>query len=838
MRNSDSPSRRLLPSLLVAGIAALGMFATLFSVWYRSATPEQDERLRIAMDEYITGRHGIAYGIAEQVEPDIENDVKGYQTREFLLGATGVHLALAEQDPRRIRLKLNQVLPPLEALYPHDYPTGRSAEAKRLLGLGYSFLGRFKEAIPPLRDSILEDPTQKIELLPLLVENQLRAGEEFLGEARAGVDELLVMRELGENTRNVVLLLKARLDAAQGDFDSAFRAIDEVTDPALIDQRDYWRADVLISQAKSIIEKASPRGEAVESRTILSEARGKIDQAINMLDEIYRRNNSELGAAAQYLAANAFLALGQQNEALSLFATLRQSGRDDPEVIAAGLAEVELLADLGEFDDCLQTVRVIIRDIGDPLGFDPQIMGLAELQQRLLEVPLHMWDVHDYETAQLYGAALMPVVSEDFTEAIVAETFQRWGDQLQRKAEAGKDVEVRLQDEMLAREKYCQAGEHFTEVARLRYTQANYTDALWQAIQNFQMGRDFPRSLELLDEYLAYEDRIRLPRGLLAKGKALLSLGQPKKAIQPLLDCIESYPRDPLGDEARLLAATALLEEGNTEKPREMLDQNLYGGQLSPENQIFRDSLFVLSESLYRKAYFEHVRIITPTYTRGRLEPGVTPDRDTVKALEANQQVVDEAIAQLEEVIYRDGKHGNPERALRATYLKAQAHRMAAFWPSIQAGDPNTLEPSRRRLKEQTKEHLENAVDLFGELRESLLHGQTVSGRLNATEQAMLRNCFMGIADTQYDLGQYAQAASEYQRASQEFLNDPLALEATMGEALCYSKLGKFEDEKRLYRRAEDTLSRIPADSEDRFERITRYDRDQWSSLVQWLGRP
>lgn len=838
MRNSDSPSRRLLPSLLVAGIAALGMFATLFSVWYRSATPEFDERLRIAMDEYITGRHGIAYGIAEQVEPDIESDVTGYQTREFLLGATGVHLALAEPDPRRVRLKLHEVLPPLKALYPYDYPTGRSAEAKRLLGLGYSLLGQFEEAIPPLRDSILEDPTQKIELLPLLVENQLRAGEAFLSEAQEGIDELLATRELGENTRNTVLLLKARLAATQGDFDSAYQAIDMVTDPALIDQRDYWRADIIIHQAKSMIDKATPRGEVIDSRAIPSDAREKIDQAIDILDGIYRRNDLEMGPAAQYLAANAYLVIGKQNEALSLFATLRQSARDEPEVIAAGISEVELLADRGEFDDCLQTVQVIVRDIGDPQGFDPQIMGLAELQQRLLEVPLHMWDADAYETAQQYGESLIPVVSKDFTEAIVAETFQRWGDQLQRKAAEGKEAEVRLQDEMLAREKYCLAGEHFTEVARLRYTQANYTDALWQAIQSFQMGRDFPRSLELLDDYLAYEDRIRLPRGLLAKGKALLSLGQPKKALQPLLDCIESYPRDPLGDEARLLAATALLEEGNTEKPREMLDQNLYGGQLSPENQIFRDSLFVLGEALYRKAYFEHVRIITPTYTRGRLEPGVTPDTETAKALEANQQVVDEAIAQLEEVIYRDAKHGNPERALRATYLKAQSHRMAAFWPSIQAGDPNTLEPSRRRLKEQTKEHLENALGLFGELRESLLHGQTVSGKLDATEQAMLRNCFMGIADTQYDLGQYAQAASEYQRASQEFLNDPLALEATMGEALCYSKLGKFDEEKRLYRRAEDTLSRIPAESEGRFERITRYDRDQWSSLVQWLGRP
>lgn len=99
----------------------------------------------------------------------------------------------------------------------------------------------------------------------------------------------------------------------------------------------------------------------------------------------------------------------------------------------------------------------------------------------------------------------------------------------------------------------------------------------------------------------------------------------------------------------------------------------------------------------------------------------------------------------------------------------------------------------------------------------------------------MLRNCFMAVADTLYQIGDLAAAADAYQGVAQEYLNQPLALEAMLQQSLCYGKLGDEAASRRVYQQAADVLTRIPEEQTPNFPRTTRYDRQQWEELLGWL---
>ncbi|MCA9183088.1 MAG: hypothetical protein KDA51_16615, partial [Planctomycetales bacterium] len=112
----------LIPMLLLAGVAALGAFATLFSVWVRSEAPSNHDQLRIAMDEYTASRYELCQQIAAAVEVDPEAAVEDFRIREFLLGASGVRFAYAIEEPLEMRLAVNASLPHLEWLQRTEFP--------------------------------------------------------------------------------------------------------------------------------------------------------------------------------------------------------------------------------------------------------------------------------------------------------------------------------------------------------------------------------------------------------------------------------------------------------------------------------------------------------------------------------------------------------------------------------------------------------------------------------------------------------------------------------------------------------------------------------------------
>ena len=325
----------------------------------------------------------------------------------------------------------------------------------------------------------------------------------------------------------------------------------------------------------------------------------------------------------------------------------------------------------------------------------------------------------------------------------------------------------------------------------------------------------------MLESYLRYETRGRLPRGLVAYGRALLAENEPDNAIEALTTCIIDYPRDPLRYDARLLAALAYAEKGDLEDAKRLLQDNLQDGELTPQSPAWRDSLLTLGELLYERGYRNH------------LVAEQSPAAEKLRLLRDNQPVLEEAIRRLDEAVER---YWPLPRAEAAAYLSSRAHVMSSKWPRIESQLPEILDAARRTLRNQADQKLQTALDGFARLQRHLSRREE-ERRLPEMEQSILRNCLLAEADVLRELDRPDEAASAYRAVELRFMNEPPALEAILGRAACAKQLGRPREADMLIRQASVVLQRIPSEMDNRFAETTRYDRSGWEQLLGCMNQ-
>jgi hypothetical protein len=452
-------------------------------------------------------------------------------------------------------------------------------------------------------------------------------------------------------------------------------------------------------------------------------------------------------------------------------------------------------------------------------------MTLEQFQRRLIDAVRQWQQAGRYEQAIALVRALPPLIPLVDALRMEGETFRDWAKSLDDPTADGPPGEEPPMA-AAARDRYRHAGDAWAAAAQLRFEQQEYSELLWSSIEAYQLGRAYERSLRLLNDYLQYEFRELRPRGLLAKGRALLATDRPSDALAPLEDLVIDFPRDPLRFDARVVSALAQGELGQYTAASQSLEENLHDPGLAPSSPHWRDSLLLLGDIHYRQAFQRQLEILEPR----------APDRtgeEIRAALAENQPVLLAAIDQLDEARQRD-----PEKRSirRAAYLCGQSRRLAAQWPALQSVAPETLDGARRQLNQQRASFLEAALLDFQQLRVELndLAEQTP---LADWEQSILRNSYLAEADTLFDLGRYQEAAEAYRGATHRFLGEPLALEAMAQEARCYRELRRPDEARRVVKQAQQILDAIPADRETQFLGVTRYDRAGWNRLLALLAR-
>ena len=814
--------------LLAAGVAIIG-FGLFFSAWWGGGAIGNLDALRLASREHIDGNLVTAGELAKTVEldPEIEENKEWLQLKDFLVGSGDIAKANQSIDDHQRRAALFDAVPKLQEASEVGFPPGREVQGMRLLGETFVQLGRYKDATKYLRGAIDRDPTQRRELLPILAESHLRAAQANPNQALALMDVYLQdsSLQLERRRQGELIRIKAltRLDR--------YKEIDSAIDTALAEVK---AADLSI-QAKSgdfldrlklaraiaQIEKTIGRYGArpIAQNEDRSTAMAELGSSISDLADLTREAVPSVAARARLWSGRAYRCQGQPEQALSEMTTVRQRRPFGGEAILGGIEELDILSRQGRGDEMLQTVRYMMREIGEEKEFDPTMISFSEFKRRLLESIDRLRDLGHFEAAIDIARTLPPLFAPSTALMQEGIAFRQWAAVT---LEDGKNLngEVSRGASVLARKRFRAAGDAFAQSAELDFDTPRYISTQWSAIDSYQRGRHFRRSIRLLEPYLRYEDRGRRPRGLVALGRALLAENEPEKAIDSFESCIVEFPRDPLRYDARLLSALAHSEIGDLEKSRTLLVDNLQDGNLTPESPAWRDSLFSLADILYRKCYENHL-----------LATHADEDKRS-DLLKENQPLLERTMRRLDESVER---YWPDPRAESSAYLLARTHVLASEWPKVEAQSPDILDAARRSLRVKIDTELKDALNGFARLKQHLLDREETD-RLSAGAETMLLNCFLAEADTLRELGMLEDAATAYRAMSLRYMNEPPALEAILGQARCVRDLGRVREADLLIRQAAIVLERIPDHYDEEFEKITRYNRDGWQQLLTWMN--
>ena len=155
---------------------------------------------------------------------------------------------------------------------------------------------------------------------------------------------------------------------------------------------------------------------------------------------------------------------------------------------------------------------------------------------------------------------MSPLFPRSQSMQMVAETYRTWARNEVRLSETLPEPQS-SETRRRGRELYRTAGHKFEQLAMIEFTDRDYPDDVWQGAECYLAGHQFTAAVSMLEEYLKYELRGDAPRhsSIWAKRCRLLDSWMRRSMLG---ECIEFYPTDAAGYEARLWAARAMSEKG------------------------------------------------------------------------------------------------------------------------------------------------------------------------------------------------------------------------------------------------------------------------------------
>ncbi len=658
-------------------------------------------------------------------------------------------------------------------------------------------------------------PQHRSDALDMMVEACLRSQPPRREDAEEFLDRWNKIPGMSESERNRIALARAHLAF----LDSDWPKVEEILGTISPESVEYQSAK--LGRGRWRLEMAKRANKQDPTR------QEKLEQALQEFREVIlsSKTPSDVRRSASYLKGEALRLLGRSREAISTLSGLRQSFPNSAEAVAAGLSEAEIQLEDGQMSDALETARHVVTDLGDVRLYDERCLPLSELRRRLLQLGRDMRDADEFEASNRLASYLPPVFPVADSIELEAENFEAWGKQLESEPAAGTTAKDRDQHRRQIDAKFLLAGDKYRALLQFRLLSTDYPSILWKSIECYQKASQLDKANELLKTYLEHEERPKRPRGYLALGQNYLNAGRWDDVIPPLERCLIDYPDHPGAYSVRLVMARALTEKQKLEEATEMLLKNLYDGNLRPDSQLWRDSLFELGNVIYRRG--------DQLFLEGELTSTDNWDARLSKLEESHNELI-AATDRLNEAVARFDKD---RRAFDARYAIGRAYRSAARFPKqmLDSGKV-TIDSVRRKLLVERRQLLESSLAGYRDLREALGESQDLMNIPEST-QALLRNCFFGEADVLFELGQYEEAIAAYRNVGNRFMNEPEALEALVQIAECFRQLGQEDQAKRTLTQAEQLLSRIPPEADAKFKAVTRADRARWQQLLVWLKK-
>ena len=817
-------------------------------------------------------------GHAEPPQPDEESSRRSL--RQFLIGVGKVRQAeSATQIDDRRRLWIEAV-DALQRSAKIGFPPGRQADGNRNWGVTLVKLGRYNEATEPLRQAIDTDPTAARELLLDYATALYRSSPPQYAAADAAIQQFLQSASLPENQSAAAEEIRLRILLLQKQYDALVERIEWLQrrrSRASAEQITSLDSDRLM-QTAALIDAVriglQPPDRTESAKGLTDKLAGgrsnqRLQRAIENLTEVVRMSAPDLANEARVWLGRFYRQLGQNDRAWTFLSEARQQRPIDPHGIVAALEELELLAQTGKGEEFLQATRYLVREIASPASFDQREISLADFRSRAAASLVRLQDGGQYESAIAAAGELPPLIERP--DALIARgrAYRAWADRQSRDSAStgphGDNGEDRDRERWI-RQTYRRAGDAFAAAADALFESPSYVDVQWDAIDAYQRGRHFGRSIELLRPYLRYEDRRRSSRGLLALGRAQLAEGLVEQSIESFETCLVEQPRDPLRYDARLWIAKAYRELRQPKIAERYLLANLRDGSLTPQSPAWRDSLFALGETLMQQL----AEVTGSSDNQGGVGDevagsGAADGADTAEATNAaNAANATNAADGADGSTGSDGSSPNPDkeivdrrtRQLAARTLRRLDEAVDRYWPRTEAVDavyrsaqtdlisadlamrqsrqPDLLPAARRRFLQTRDRHHQTAIEKLSRLGDHLMLLEERSG-LGTHQSDMLRNALLLRGEVHRRGGQNESAMAMYQRVEQRFAQTPPALEAIMRRSDLLRRMGRGESADRLILQAAATLSRIEPTLDDQFTRLTRYDRRGWEDYLGWL---
>ncbi len=512
--------------------------------------------------------------------------------------------------------------------------------------------------------------------------------------------------------------------------------------------------------------------------------------------EIIKRDDTELldlYRQAAFLEAMCFEELGEFERAQEEYYSLARTFPGTPEAAAsqfrwgyiehviknnpkAGLASLARFFEMLDRQDNYANSWMTVNDITNA--------GLGEVEKLV--------ESGQYAKAEELLGYFLRIVPKERQARLFSRIFMQWGEQLENRSEDKKSDEQRKLLRQ-AEEKFRLAGKWYEELAKWTFDAPEYLTKVWAAAENYERGRDFPRAMAMYRLYLEHEFVLRQAQSHFHIGDILFEMNEINAAVKELEYCLESFPDDPVVEQARLTLACAYQEKKQWDRAARLLKENL-DGKYDPTSEVFRDSLYELGrvyDHMHENA--EMIEVFNEVLTLYPEDP---------KTAEAHYLI---AKASLDE-----------EAKLNDLMSREQL--------------PNRIELDRRTLAETQRTalgHLKQARTIL--MREEERHGLDDAG------DRMLRNTYFLIGRVLTAMGPeyYEEALQENKTAVARYLGHPDVLQAYLQLARVYQLQGQPDQADRIITQAENLLKRFIAAKA--FRQDTVYTERQWQEL---LGTP
>ena len=791
-----------------AGVAVVVLFGAIFTYVVTSGSgPKKD--IKLALSLLDDQRWDVAGRIARDLEAAGDIDKESDSAWHFVQGVSTAQAVQDKLESPKNRQSLWTSIGHLEKSQELGFPLGYKGVGQFYLGFSYFHTFKWPEAVELLKQSATNLPQRRSEALGMAVTAALRARPVDVASARESLAIWQAIPGLFDAEWARIRLCEAELALVGNDTDKCEAEL------AKIDSK-------LKETAEADLMRGRWRLNAAEE----SEDESKQSELLTQAEAHFRRcahsslTPNEQRRQATYLLGRALRAEKKYDEALSTLSGTRQRNPGSSEAVASGLEEAEILLELERPETCIETVRHVLRDLGNVQLYNQQWVTIEQMRGRLLELGRQLRMHGDYQRAIDLAGYFPAVFPRGDAVKLQAETHYQWAEEFASQPFAAADMPEHRE---ALHKKFFLAGQFFEELSRIEMRSVDYPNIVWQASECFQRASDLESANRLLTEYLKFEERTKQPRGYVALAQNRLNAGEWKKAIVSLQHCIKEYPEHPISYDARLLAARAHNELEELDTATELLKQNLYDGKLEPTSETWRNSLFELGSMVFKLA------------DKLMLETELGPQTDwgaLSKKLEESHHTFLDAVQQLSEA---SSRWKDDPRFFETRYLIGKSNRLAAEYPDrLLNSNQVTIDTVRRQLLQQRRDLLEGALSDFQSLHADLNAMQEVGG-LSEQHKSILRNSYFGEADALFALARYDEAILAYRNVGNRFLNQPESLEAFVQIAQCQRKLGQAEQAKRTLIQAEQVLRRIPAEFDSQFPVVTRSSRADWQKLIGWM---